>query len=148
MASGYYQNLVREILVTPPTSQSRTLYIEGVPKSWPCADRPGHKGTWSACFFLAKYALRAALENGCVYIEVRKGPHHKHRFDVGDLLKTVKMELGGKLPRPRYHPSLLNRIATMRHKSKGGTFDATRLVIPVHASISAAGRLKGESNGN
>jgi hypothetical protein len=98
---------------------------------------------------MAKQAIRVALENGCTEIIVRKGIHHRHRFDVVDLLTSIKRELGGKLPYPKYHPKLLPKIATLRRKSKGDTFDTSRLVIPVGISISGVGRLKGvQANGN
>lgn len=143
MADTKYIQLARECLAPIPRASEKLLVIEGFPHDWPCSDKPGMRGTWSPCFLYAKYFIRIALENGCTHIEIHKGVHHRHRFDVGTLLMQIKRELGGKLPRPRHHPTLLKSISTRGQRARGNWTDTLNGSIAVPVSISGIGRLKG-----
>lgn len=140
MERAHAHQLVRAIGLPAPRAE-RLMILEGLPNEWPCANRPGHRGEWSACYHFAKYSLRVALENGCTHIEVHKGRHHRHRFDVAQLLLACQRQLGGKLPRPKgLSPRLNGSIATLGRKARGGWFDTLKGVWAVPTSISGVSR--------
>lgn len=142
--------LVRRIAISEPQVQGlsaeRTLNIEGVPtKGWPCPEARG-------CFFVALYVLRAALEQGCSTICIKRSWSHKHLFDVVKLLKYTARQRNGFLSRPKFRaknggvrmpPSYL---ATWKHKSIGNWFDVQKPIFPVTVSLnslSGVNRAKG-----
>lgn len=135
------RNLVRRIAIHEPQVQGlsaeRTLNVEGVPaKGWPCPEARG-------CFFVALYVLRAALENGCSTINVRRSPLHKHLFNVVDLLKYTARQRNGFLSRPKFKgkhggermpPSYL---ATWKQRAAGNWLDEQHPVFSVATAIKA-----------
>jgi hypothetical protein len=112
-------------------SAERTLNVEGVPLQWRCEQK--------GCFFVALYALRSALENGCSKICVKRGAQHKHYFDVVELCLATKKVWGyAKLARPKVKsgqvPALLG---TLRQRASGNWFDRQRPLFRVLTSLKA-----------
>lgn len=126
MSNPYYRDLVRRTRAPIPVSSDRTLYVEGMPSEWPC-----EKG---ACLFVARYVLRAAFEQNCVYIEVRQGANHKHRFDVGALTHDACQWLDGWVPSPQLEIVPV-QLATQGHCALGAEISETRPMVSVPSSF-------------
>jgi len=135
MQNSFYRDLAQETKAPIPTSSDKTMVVEGVPKDWPC-----EKG---ACVFVARYVLRAALEQNCAYVEVRQGAHHRHRFDVGTLLLDVKKWLGGWLPSPDLQVVPV-QFATRGHFANGSEMDRKQTMVTVPSSFALTDGHKGE----
>ena len=135
MAQEAARRLVREIALPESSIQGlraeRTMHVEGIPKDCASCEAGG-------CFYVATYVIRVALENQASKIVVKRGPNHRHEFDVIHVLNAIKRLHGGRLARPRVrrakgiHPYL----ATAGHRAVGNWTDRTRLVVPVALSLS------------
>jgi hypothetical protein len=113
------KTLIGMTKIPVPTSRDKVLIVEGVPADWPCDQ--------GACLFVARYALRVALENNAIAIDVRQGRWHRHRFDVVDILKDSAKFLGGWLPPPEDGmPSL-----TAQHAVSGAEFGEHKIMVSV-----------------
>ena len=140
--------LVRETAVSEPQivglSAERKLIIEGIPKGsreWPC----WHHG----CYYIALYGLRAAMENSCTTIEVKRGTGHRHLFSVIELLNAAKRWWDPNtrvmqsykftrnyLNKPKFESGKVPRLlGTRMHQSRGSTLDRTRPLFRVMQKI-------------
>ena len=149
---GYekHRDLVRRIALNEPQVQGlsaeRTLNVEGIPaRGWPCPEARG-------CFFVALYVLRAALENGCSTICIKRSWSHKHLFDVVKLLKYTARQRNGFLSRPKFKAKNGGvrmpppYLATWKQKAVGNWFDVQKPIFPVKLSLnslSGTSRAKG-----
>lgn len=115
-------------LALPIPERERTLRVI-VPKGTVPAD--GHR---CLCAVPAMYAWRAAHENGCTQIVVEDGTGHRHAFDTIDLVRA-QVRRGGFLPAVGRVPRLL---ATNGHRALGNTFDVSRPMFTVAASVSGS----------
>lgn len=129
---------VREAGILEPQvlalSNERHLVITGVPKTWRC------DAGARACYYIAMYVLRAALENGCTTIEIRRGPHHRHLFQVLELIEAHRRYGSsnlrhGKITRPRFRRKTPPYWATWTHRSRGSVLDRLRNWHRVPANI-------------
>ena len=110
-----------------PTSSDKILHVDGLPKEWPACPE--------GCLAVAKYVLRAALEQNCVYIQILRGPQHKHTFDVGTVLQHVVREVGF-IPQPglAYVPQ---HLATVGHLSGGAELNLRPVQVAVPAALTS-----------
>ena len=116
--------------IVGPTRE-RTLYIEGVP-------RPENKGEdeWP-CDYVAVSVLRAACEQSCTRIVVRKPWRgHSCEFDVATMLREIADYWGGTLPGPPPGP-VLPGLATAKQLALGGEMAPHRPLVTVPTAISS-----------
>ena len=124
------RNYVRRIRLSEPQVQGlsaeRTLFVEGVPPQWPST-------------VVAQYCLRAALENNCSYITVRKGVHSRQTYSVIKLLDVTRsLHCGGAL-QPPLMKQVPKDLATMGHKANRSTFGRTRPLVRVPSLNAVSG---------
>ena len=132
MGQERYRDLVRQTAISEPQvlglQKEKTLAVEGLTKDWDCWFR--------GCYYVALYMLRAALENQCSTIQIRRGAHHRHDFDVVVLLNHIKKRRGGTLPRPKFKKRVPAYWGTWARRAVGGILDKSRPTFQVLVSLS------------
>lgn len=83
MTQQQCEALVRWVKAPVPVTGENVFVVEGIPKEWP--------SVCAACYMIAVYTVRMALEQNCAYVEVRRHSGHTHRFDAVDILNAVRL---------------------------------------------------------